>query len=210
MYLVISGNIATGKTTLCDGIAHMLGVRPLVEPYEENPYLSRFFRNPSRWALPFELFFLLKRAESLAGLNDESVIGDRAIQEDVAVFARDLNSEGVLVDSDWELYNLASTMVTQQARDPDLFVYLHAPVSDLWRRIEERKRPFEIGAGFSYLQRIEGRYRQWRTTLDPSRVVDVDASRIDFRTEVGLGRVLDIIRNNPVGADVLRRAIDGG
>ena len=56
-FIAIEGNIGVGKTTLATMLANNLNARLILEKFEENPFLPKFYKNPKVNALPLELFF---------------------------------------------------------------------------------------------------------------------------------------------------------
>ena len=58
-YIVVEGPIGVGKTSLARRIAAETGAQPLLEQPQENPFLERFYRDSTRYALPTQMFFLL-------------------------------------------------------------------------------------------------------------------------------------------------------
>jgi deoxyadenosine/deoxycytidine kinase len=57
-YIVIEGNIGTGKTSLATRLAEEHGARLILERFADNPFLPKFYENPLRFAFPLELSFL--------------------------------------------------------------------------------------------------------------------------------------------------------
>ena len=61
-HIVIEGPIGSGKTTLARKLAERFPVNLLLEKAEDNPFLSRFYQDQARFALPTQLFFLFQRS----------------------------------------------------------------------------------------------------------------------------------------------------
>ena len=62
VHIAVSGIIGAGKSTLVHGLADDLGLLPLEERFEENPYLRRFYEDPPTWAFRNYVFFLQRTA----------------------------------------------------------------------------------------------------------------------------------------------------
>ena len=67
-YIVIEGNIGTGKTSLATRISQDFDTRLVLERFAENPFLPLFYKHQSRYAFALELSFLADRYQQL---NDE-------------------------------------------------------------------------------------------------------------------------------------------
>ena len=63
MYLAISGNIGSGKSSLTRMLSERYGLRPVYEPYAENPYLEDFYQDMRRYSFHSQVYFLSKRLE---------------------------------------------------------------------------------------------------------------------------------------------------
>ena len=68
-YIVVEGPIGAGKTSLARQLAMHLDADMLLEQPEDNPFLSRFYDDMPRFALPTQLTFLFQRADQLRGLS---------------------------------------------------------------------------------------------------------------------------------------------
>ncbi|MCD4736665.1 MAG: deoxynucleoside kinase, partial [Bacteroidales bacterium] len=60
-YISIEGNIGAGKTTLAKMIAEDFNGKLILEQFEENSFLPKFYKDPDKYALPLELTFLAER-----------------------------------------------------------------------------------------------------------------------------------------------------
>src|SRR6476469_2928810 len=97
-FIVISGNIGSGKTTLTQLLSDKYDWKPFYESVTDNPYLSDFYDDMKRWSLPLQVFFLSKRfqAHQSIAMSSCSAIQDRSIYEDAHIFARALFESGML------------------------------------------------------------------------------------------------------------------
>ena len=63
-YIAIEGVIGAGKTSLTRLLHDRLGGRLILEKFEENPFLARFYQDPERYSFPTQIFFLLTKCRS--------------------------------------------------------------------------------------------------------------------------------------------------
>ena len=64
-YLIIEGNIGTGKTSLTKHIAEHYNFSPILEEFAENTFLPQFYENPDLFAFPLEMSFMAARFSQL-------------------------------------------------------------------------------------------------------------------------------------------------
>ena len=64
-YIVVEGSIGSGKNALSRRLAEHFSALSLAENPEHNPFLMKFYANASHHGLATELFFLMRRAESV-------------------------------------------------------------------------------------------------------------------------------------------------
>jgi deoxyadenosine/deoxycytidine kinase len=91
-HIVVEGPIGAGKTTLCRRLSDLYGAQTVLEEPQSNPFLERFYKDSTRYALPTQLFFLFQRVNQLRDLAQQdlftrAVIGDFLIEKD-PLFAR--------------------------------------------------------------------------------------------------------------------------
>ena len=55
MFVVVAGNIGSGKTTLTKKLSERLAWKPHFESVQDNPYLADFYDNMSRWSFPLQV-----------------------------------------------------------------------------------------------------------------------------------------------------------
>ena len=191
-FVLVAGNIASGKTSLTERLGARLGWRTAFESVSDNPYLADFYANMSQWSFHLQVFFLGHRAEQHLELanHPESAIADRSIYEDANIFARALFHLGNLHERDYQSYRHVFDLLVSTLPHPDLLLYLQAPVPVLLERISKRGRAIERGISESYLSLLEDFYVEWIEAFDLCPVLTVRTDDLDF---VHQPRHMDIV-----------------
>lgn len=182
MYIAISGNIGSGKSTLTALIAARYGLFPVYEAVDENPYLPDFYRDMRAFAFHSQVFFLAKRlAQHLEQINGLGrVIQDRTIFEDASVFAANLRQRGYLSERDWSTYLTLYQGIAPALRMPDLLVHIDAGIGTLRERIAKRGRAYEREIPVAYLEELNQLYHRWLDTFDRAPILRIPGDQIDF------------------------------
>jgi deoxyadenosine/deoxycytidine kinase len=191
-FILVAGNIGTGKTSLTERIGARLGWHAAFESVADNPYLAEFYADMRQWSFHLQVFFLGHRArQHLALANDPaSAIADRSIYEDAHIFARALHHLGNLNERDYQSYRSVFDLVVAGLPRPDLLLYLRAPVPVLLSRIHRRGRDIESGITPEYLSLLDTFYDEWMQTFDLCPVLTIRTDDLDF---VHQPRHLDIV-----------------
>jgi deoxyadenosine/deoxycytidine kinase len=181
MYLAIAGNIGVGKSTLTELIAQRYGLTPIYEAVNDNPYLEDFYQDMPRYAFHSQMFFLSERLEQhLKTINPGSaIVQDRTIFEDANIFAKNLYTQGVMNQRDYQTYRKTYEAILQALRPPDLLVYLQASVETLQARILQRGRGYETQIKHEYLQALNQLYDLWIKEYALAKVI-IPCDEVDF------------------------------
>lgn len=186
-FIVVAGNIGSGKSTAVAAVSAALGMRAYHEGVDRNPYFSDFYAEPRQWALQSQLSFMtMALADHLdIGLRGGPAIQDRGVHEMHQVFNAAQLAQGNLTHRDHaQLAALIEAVEPQLAR-PTLLLYLHAPVEELLGRIHRRGREAETAVSEQYLDLLEDHYQAFADRWVSSDVLRVDTSICDVRTQEG-------------------------
>ena len=177
-FIVIEGPIGVGKTSLARRLCASLSAEGVLEQAADNPFLERFYRNPRAGALPAQLYFLFQRAQQLASLKQQDLfaplrVADYLLEKD-QLFAR-----VTLDDAEYELYEQVYAKLDIEAPQPDLVVYLQAPVDVLLERIAKRGIGYEQRIERDYLERLNEAYARFFHEYAAAPLLIVNAASID-------------------------------
>jgi deoxyadenosine/deoxycytidine kinase len=177
-FIVVEGPIGVGKTSLARRLCESLAAQAVLEQSAQNPFLERFYRNPRAAALSTQLHFLLQRAQQLAALNQADLfapvrVADYLLEKD-RLFAR-----VTLDDDEYALYEQLYAKLEIRAPQPDLVVYLQAPVDVLLERIGRRGVDYEQYIDRQYLERLNEAYARFFHEFASAPLLIVNAASID-------------------------------
>lgn len=178
-YIAVEGCIGVGKTTLARNIARLFNYDMLLEQPEENPFLERFYRDPKSTALPTQLFFLFQRANQLENLRQGDIfepvrVADFLIEKD-QLFAR-----VTLDDDELSIYRQVYDKLVINAPQPDLVIYLQAPLDVLLDRIRQRGISAEQYISSDYLKALNDAYTEFFHFYDGAPLLIVNAKDLNL------------------------------
>lgn len=177
-FIAIEGPIGVGKTSLARKLAASLDAELLLEQAAENPFLERFYRNPRVGALPAQLYFLFQRAQQLGDLKQPELFTQSRIAD--YLLAKDRLFARLTLDEDeFRLYGQVADKLEIDAPQPDLVIYLQAPVEVLLDRIARRGIGYESQITRDYLERLNEAYARYFHDYEASPLLIVNAASID-------------------------------
>ncbi len=200
-YIAIEGNIGAGKTTLATRMSQQFNTRLILEQFEDNSFLPKFYEDPSRYAFPLELSFLADRFQQLKNqlavqdMFHPVTIADYFILKSLIFAKKTLNSE------EFTLYERLFSIIENVLPKPDLLVYLYLDISRLQSNIRMRGRVYEQKIEDDYLQRIQEGYIDYIKQQQGLRVLLIDTNKLDFvaRQEDYDQLISIIIKDYPIG-----------
>ena len=178
-FITIEGNIGAGKTTLAHMLARHYNARLILEQFADNPFLAKFYENPAQNAFPLELFFMAERYKQLKELVYTADLFQSVTISDYLFTKCLLFAKINLSDQEFRLYQNFFDILQSQVVQPDILIYLHAPVSKLQSNIRKRNRPYEQSIPDNYLFNIQETYTHYIRQHN-IRTLFVDVGNADF------------------------------
>lgn len=193
-YIAIEGVIGVGKTTLARLLKPMFEAQVLLEVFEENPFLARFYQDRERYAFQTQTFFLLSRYQQQheaipTALAQHNLISDYTFDKN-KIFAR-----LTLTGDELEMYERVQDTLGARIPTPDLTVYLHADVENLMTRIAIRDRSYERTMEREYIADLARAYETYYNAYTAAPVLRVETDELDYVSDKQhLEQVADMIR----------------
>ena len=141
-YIAIEGVIGAGKTTLAQKLCDRLGANLILEQFEENPFLEKFYDDRKRFAFQTQMFFLINRYKQQQQLNQQDlfskyIVSDYIFEKD-RIFAY-LNLSGEEI----KLYESIFPLLERDIPQPDLVIFLQSSIDRLTTNVKTRGRQIE-------------------------------------------------------------------
>ena len=146
-------------------LSDVLKAKKILEEFEDNSFLPKFYENRSRYAFPLEMSFLAARFNQLK----KQLVEDKLFGE-----------PNTLDHDEYKLYRQMFEIINFQIPQPDLLVYLHAPVEKLQWNISNRGRVYEKKIDDNYLQSLQETYFKYMNSQTNTRVLVVNCAGLDF------------------------------
>ena len=179
-YIAIEGNIGAGKTSLAAKIANDFNSKLILERFNDNPFLPKFYEDFARYAFPLEMSFLADRYQQLVDdiaqfdLFKECVIADYDVNKSL-IFA-----QITLTEVEFSLYKRLFGVMHKELPKPDLYVYLYQNTDRLLENIKNRGRKYEQGIQAAYLQKLNAGYLEFIKSQHTENIKIIDISEMDF------------------------------
>lgn len=178
-HIAIEGVIGAGKTSLAQKVGEKLGAKVVLEQFEENPFLPKFYEDRKHYAFQTQIFFLLSRYKQQQELFQADLFHRFLITD--YIFAKDrifayLN----LQDDELRLYETLESTMESKTPVPDLVVYVQSSVERLMANIRRRGREIERHMSEEYIRDLNEAYNYFFFRYKASPLLIVNSTAIDF------------------------------
>ncbi len=180
------GCVGAGKTSLTNYFSHELKVGKILEDYESNPFLKKFYEDKfyegnSNINLETEITFLMIHYSQLKNVikdrKDDFIIADFSIEKDLVYAKLNLNTEDLRIFED--VYN----HVIGHVGIPDMVIYIDLSLKILKRRIFQRGRSYEINADPEYFKQYNDKVKEYFKKDAKSKTYFFDVDDLDLDSD---------------------------
>lgn len=178
-YVAIEGVIGSGKTSLAMKLSEKMNSKLILEEFETNPFLEKFYDDRKRYAFQTQMFFLVNRFKQQQALNQEDlfskfIVSDYIFDKDNIFAYLNLNSEEL------KLYEALFPLLKRDLRKPDIVIFLQASVDRIMYNIKKRNRNIEKNLTRSYIKELSEAYNNFFFKYNSSPLLIVNSTDIDF------------------------------
>ena len=179
-YICIEGNIGAGKSSFCKRIEQEYNCDLILEQFDDNPFLPYFYKDPSRYAFPVELFFMTERHKQLQQHLLKPDLFTEFILSDYFFRKTSLFAKNNLHDDEFRLFQRLYSILETSFPKPDILVYLHRSVNRLLLNIINRGRKYEKNISREYLESVQDAYFDYFKNEASFPIVIIDVENMDF------------------------------
>ncbi|MBP6977611.1 MAG: deoxynucleoside kinase [Bacteroidales bacterium] len=179
-YISIEGNIGAGKTSLAQRLSAQFNAKLILEQFEDNPFLPKFYKDPDKYAFPLELSFLASRFQQLKDRLTQQELFTSLTVSDYFIYKSLIFARRTIRDDEMMLFKRLFDLMASFLPRPDLLVYLHVDVEKLMNNIQLRGREYEQEIKESYLRGIQENYFEFFRQHTGQRILIIDTNYIDF------------------------------
>jgi deoxyguanosine kinase len=178
-YIAIEGVIGAGKTSVAKLLAERLDARLILEKFEENPFLKKFYNDIKGYAFRTQMFFLLERYNQLQELHQKDLFQNYIVSD--FLFEKDkIFAYMNLSDDELKIYEQVAQSLDKNIIAPDLVIYLQSPAELLISNIRKRDREMEKDIPESYIDDLNEAYNYFFSRYKGSKVMIVNCEETDF------------------------------
>jgi len=193
-YIAVEGNIGAGKTTLATKISEIFNGKLILEQFEGNPFLAKFYENQEKFAFPLELSFLAERYQQLKRelanqeLFTHFTISDYFLNKSLIFARKTLNSD------EYHLFLTLFNIMNANLPKPDLLIHLFVETPRLQKNIKIRGRDYEQQIPDEYLMKIQESYLDYLKQQPQLRILLLDINSLDFvQNKTDLDKIISAV-----------------
>lgn len=178
-YIAIEGVIGAGKSSLASKLAEKLNANCVMEEFESNPFLEKFYDDRKRFAFQTQMFFLINRYKQQQNLNQQNLFSNYIVSD--YIFDKDkifayLNLAG----DELKLYETIFPLLERDLVKPDLVIYLQSSIDRLMYNIKKRARKIERSLSRSYITELYEAYNNFFFKYNNTPLLIVNTTDMDF------------------------------
>jgi deoxyadenosine/deoxycytidine kinase len=179
-YIAVEGCIGAGKTTLAEMLAADFNAELILERFVNNPFLAKFYKDPTHYAFPLEMTFLTDRYQQLKNLLSKRDLFTDLVVADYFIDKCAIFSKNNLQQDEYNLFLKIYDIISGFLPKPDILVYLYNSPENLLKNIAKRGREYEQEIQPEYLQSIQENYFTFFKQRAQFPILIVESNALDF------------------------------
>jgi deoxyadenosine/deoxycytidine kinase len=179
-YIAIEGCIGAGKTTLAEMLATDFNAELILERFADNPFLAKFYKDPTHYAFPLEMTFLTDRYQQLKNLLSKRDLFTDLVVADYFIDKCAIFSKNNLQQDEYNLFLKVYEIISGFLPKPDLIIYLYNSSENLLKNIAKRGRDYEQEIQAEYLESIQENYFTFFKQRAQCPTLIIEANELDF------------------------------
>lgn len=159
MFISISGNIGSGKSTVINSLRELYSpdINVVPEPVSDwYPFLELFYKDQKKWAfsLQVQVANSFKYPES-SHIPAKFSVYERSAQESLDIFSSALKDDNLLTDKE---YDIIKTITDKYCWKPNFTIHINTDPHICLQRINKRNRSVENNISIDYLNKLHQKY----------------------------------------------------
>src|SRR5699024_709316 len=177
-FIAVEGPIGVGKSSLAHKLSQTFNYYEEKEIVNENPFLSDFYEDISKWSFQTEMFFLCNRYKQFQDLASIST----GIVSDYHIYKNKIFANNTLTPTEFSKFSRIYDILTEDLEMPNIIIFLDADLEVLKKRIALRNRSFEHQIEDDYLLNLKRDYNAYYSSLeaDGKRVIHIDTTDLVY------------------------------
>lgn len=196
-FIAIEGTIGAGKTTLATRLAEDFNGKLVLENFEDNDFLPKFYHDQEKYAFPLEMSFMAARFQQLKDQLMNLDLFHSFFVADYFIIKSLIFAKKTLAEDEYQLFSRFFSLINTNIPKPDLLIYLYLDIERLQQNIKMRGRSYEQNISDDYLEKIQTGYFEFFRQNSDMRILIIDTNDIDFvKSENDYKKLINVI-NRP-------------
>jgi deoxyadenosine/deoxycytidine kinase len=156
----------------------------ILERFADNPFLPKFYKDPTHYAFPLEMTFLTDRYQQLKNLLSKRDLFTDLVVADYFIDKCDIFSKNNLQPDEYNLFLKVYDIISDFLPKPDILVYLYNTTENLLKNIAKRGRDYEQEIQADYLASIQENYLTFFKQRAQFPILIIESNAMDFVNSV--------------------------